>query len=159
MLVVIDGITGRDPNALSTDDISSIEVIRGASGALYGMGGANGVIIITTKKGDVDYNAYADEHYRPGSTKPKGLINYKFQNGYDLRRRFYAPDYDNPATNKQLADLRTTIYWNPNIITDENGKASIDFFNADGTGNYKIITEGLDIDGKLGRQVYRYTVK
>ena len=47
----------------------------------------------------------------------------------------------------------------PNIITDENGKASVDFFNADGTGSYRVIAEGLDGFGKLGRQVFKYVVK
>ncbi|MDB5117380.1 MAG: hypothetical protein JWQ79_2872 [Mucilaginibacter sp.] len=145
---------------INVADISSIEVLRGSGAAsLYGMHGANGVFIITTKKGDVDYNAYIDEHRHPGSTKPKGLKKEIFQGGYALRRQFYSPNYDNPATQTQIADLRTTVYWNPTIVTDKHGKASVSFFNTDGKGNYRIITEGLDSRGNLGRGMYQYTVK
>ncbi len=53
-LVVIDGITreGTDELAqLSSDDIESISILKDASAAIYGMNAANGVIIVTTKKG------------------------------------------------------------------------------------------------------------
>jgi uncharacterized protein YfaS (alpha-2-macroglobulin family) len=52
-----------------------------------------------------------------------------------------------------------TIYWNPNIITDTNGKASFEYFNADGKGTYRVVVEGIDGDGNLGRQVFRYKVE
>jgi TonB-dependent SusC/RagA subfamily outer membrane receptor len=161
MYVIIDGVGDRDPGALSTIEVSSVEVLRGGGAAsLYGVKGANGVLIITTKKGDVDYSAYEIEHYRPrDSNKPKAFVKYNFQGGYDFRREFYSPDYSNPATDKQIADLRTTIYWKPNVITDGNGRASVEFYNADSTGNYRVVAEGLDKDGNLGRQVFKYTVK
>ncbi len=155
--VVVDGVGGRPmPDG---NDIECIEIVDGAAAALWGFKGSNGVIIFTTKRGGIDYNGLIEEYYHPGSTKSKGLKSYTFQGSYDLRKEFYAPDYDNPKTATQMADLRSTIYWKPNIITDENGKASVDFFNADGTGSYRVIAEGLDGMGKLGRQVFKYVVK
>lgn len=62
-LVIIDGVTG-DMNVLNPNDIESIEVLKdAASAAIFGSRGANGVIIITTKKGkagttSISYNAY-----------------------------------------------------------------------------------------------------
>lgn len=51
-LVVIDGIMGGDLNTLNPSDIASMEVLKDASAlAIYGSRGANGVIIVTTKKG------------------------------------------------------------------------------------------------------------
>ena len=51
-LVVIDGVVGASLNDVSTQDIESISVLKdGASAAIYGTRGANGVILITTKKG------------------------------------------------------------------------------------------------------------
>jgi len=51
-LFVIDGIPNADPTTLSSDDIESYNVLKdAASTAIYGSQGANGVIIITTKKG------------------------------------------------------------------------------------------------------------
>jgi len=61
---VVDGIPGVDLNLVATDDIESIDVLRDASAtAIYGSKAANGVIIVTTKKGkegrvNVNYNGY-----------------------------------------------------------------------------------------------------
>jgi hypothetical protein len=55
--------------------------------------------------------------------------------------------------------LRSTIYWNPEIRTDNDGNASVEYYNADRPGIYKIIVEGIDDHGNLGRLVYRYKVE
>jgi TonB-linked SusC/RagA family outer membrane protein len=53
-LFVVDGIIGADINAFSPEDIQSISVLKDASAtAIYGANGANGVIVITTKRGTV----------------------------------------------------------------------------------------------------------
>jgi TonB-dependent starch-binding outer membrane protein SusC len=63
-LVVIDGLMGGDINTLNPNDIQSMDVLKDASStAIYGSRGANGVIIITTKKGlsgkpRVSYDSY-----------------------------------------------------------------------------------------------------
>ena len=54
-LYVIDGIVrggSADFQRLNADDIESISVLKDASAAIYGLNAANGVIIVTTKKGD-----------------------------------------------------------------------------------------------------------
>ncbi len=51
-LYVVDGIPGVDPTTISPDDIESFNILKDASAAaIYGSRGANGVIIITTKRG------------------------------------------------------------------------------------------------------------
>jgi TonB-linked SusC/RagA family outer membrane protein len=63
-LVVIDGVMGGKLNALNPSDIETMDVLKDASAtAIYGARGANGVIIITTKKGTagktrVTYDGY-----------------------------------------------------------------------------------------------------
>ncbi len=63
-LYVIDGVAGADINAVSPNDIESIDVLKDASAAaIYGSRGANGVIIVTTKKAkegvsNTEYNSY-----------------------------------------------------------------------------------------------------
>lgn len=63
-LVVIDGLMGGNINNLNPNDIQSMDILKDASStAIYGARGANGVIIITTKKGvsgkpRVSYDAY-----------------------------------------------------------------------------------------------------
>lgn len=51
-LWVIDGVQTFNPSSLNSDEIESIQVLKdGASAAIYGTSAANGVIVITTKKG------------------------------------------------------------------------------------------------------------
>lgn len=63
-LVVIDGVPGASLNLVAPDDIASVSVLKDASAAaIYGARSANGVIIITTKKGQegdmhISYNGY-----------------------------------------------------------------------------------------------------
>ena len=54
-LYVIDGVPGVDPTTVAPEDIESYNILKdAASTAIYGSRGSNGVIIITTKKGDKD---------------------------------------------------------------------------------------------------------
>ena len=54
-LYVIDGVPGADPNMLAPEDILAYDILKdAASTAIYGSRGANGVVIITTRKGGLD---------------------------------------------------------------------------------------------------------
>ncbi len=70
-LVVIDGIIGGSLNSVAPEDIESLSVLKDASAtAIYGADGANGVIMITTKRGsseklDVSLSAYTGVNFRP----------------------------------------------------------------------------------------------
>ncbi len=50
-LVVIDGLAGADLNTLNPNDIESISVLKDAQAAIYGIQGANGVVLVKTKSG------------------------------------------------------------------------------------------------------------
>ncbi|MGZ3872400.1 MAG: TonB-dependent receptor plug domain-containing protein [Mucilaginibacter sp.] len=157
MLIVLDGIPqdhALEKNFLGTipvQDVASIEVLRNAGyTAIYGLRGGNGIIVITTKRGD--------EKNDIRKIKEPGMLIYTAK-GYYRAREFYSPQYDDPKTNQTVADLRTTIYWKPNVITDKTGHAFFEYYNAGSAGTYRVIIEGIDGSGHLGRQVYRYTVK
>ena len=139
-------------DSINPDDISTIEVLRTSMYySIYGsQSGPGGLIIITSKRGGDDKSYLR----RPAP----GIITYS-PKGYYRARVFYSPQYDDPKTNKDVADLRTTIYWNPNIITDKEGNASFDFFNAGSKGTYRVVIEGIDNDGHIGRMVYHYKVE
>ena len=152
MQVVVDGafLGPEFLSVINVQDVETVEVLKsGANSAIYGSMGGGGLLIITTKRGEVNNN------YRSYSP---GIMSYKPQ-GFFKAREFYSPNYDDPAINAKVPDLRTTIYWNPNVISDTTGKANIEFFNSDGTGNYKAIVEGININGSIGRKVFRYSVK
>ncbi|GAA4338992.1 TonB-dependent receptor [Mucilaginibacter gynuensis] len=51
-IYVVDGVVGVDPNSINPNDVASIEVLKDASStAIYGVRGANGIIMVTTKRG------------------------------------------------------------------------------------------------------------
>jgi TonB-dependent starch-binding outer membrane protein SusC len=67
-LVVVDGIAGRDMNSLASTDIESITVLKDASAAIYGARAANGVILITTKRGTVGAPTFTYGFYQGRKT-------------------------------------------------------------------------------------------
>ncbi len=70
---------------------------------------------------------------------------------FSIAKQFYSPKYS-PA-NKNVAigtDLRSTIFWEPNIFTNKEGKATVWFYSADKAAKYNVIVEGTDMEGALG---------
>jgi TonB-dependent SusC/RagA subfamily outer membrane receptor len=133
----------------SPGDIESIEILLGTHGtAIYGSIASGGAIIITTKRARGINNYYKES---------PGVITFK-ANGFHKAREFYSPKYS-VAESAVKKDSRTTIYWNPEIIADKNGFAQFDYYDADAPGNYKVVVEGIDAEGNLGRQVFRYKVE
>lgn len=153
MQVIIDGayVEPSFLNNVNYIDVQAIEVLRNAgSVGIYGGRGGNGVIIVTTKRGD--------ENEYTGPITGRG-IKVLYPKGYLKARTFYSPRYDKVAENKQLADLRTTIFWKPDVLTRSNGKTSFEYFNAGTKGSYRVVVEGIDTDGNIGREVLRYRVE
>jgi len=68
--------------------------------------------------------------------------------GFQKPAEFYAPKYNTPTQNTK-PDLRTTIHWQPNLTTDETGKALFSFYTADTPGTYTVVIEGVTDDGKI----------
>jgi hypothetical protein len=150
MKIKVDGMSvdAETLNTLPPEIVESVEVLRFSSKtAIYGFEGYNGLILINTKKGNYTEAASI------------GNIIAFSPKGYYKAREFYSPQYDDPKTNTQMADLRTTIYWNPNIATGKDGIATFEYFNADTKGAYRIVVEGIDEKGNLARQLYRYKVE
>ena len=151
MLILLNGsvVSASTLTNIPVDQVDNVEALRTAGNlSMYGIRGGNGVLLINMKKRQFDDNPITP-----------GTASYNDQ-GYYISRQFYSPNYSDPkAATLEVADRRTTIYWNPTVVTDAAGKAAIEFFNADGLGNYKVVIEGINDHGKLGRQIYRYTVQ
>ena len=70
---------------------------------------------------------------------------------FTLAKQFYRPRYTTSNRDKGMGtDLRSTLHWEPNVITNAAGKATVSFFSADIPANYTVIVEGTDMDGQLG---------
>lgn len=74
-LIIIDGIAGRDAefSRLSPDEIESVTVLKDASAAIYGSRSANGVILVTTKRGTTSGKPTIDFTYDLGLQQPTRL--------------------------------------------------------------------------------------
>lgn len=150
VLVLVDGQAGNTLDEISPRDVESIEFMKSAVYAgMYGIRGAGGVLLITTKKGSGinDLN----------TTTARNVLAFKLP--VDVAREFYSPKYDKPSRTDKSMDLRTTVYWNPEIVTDKNGKAMVEYYNTDVPGNYRIVVEGISVKGNLCRQVFNYKVE
>jgi hypothetical protein len=170
--IIIDG-TEVEPDQIKMYDIADIDNVKMSVNKfdklLYSVqdtpeiGGD--LIIITTKMHAGTRNPASRSHQKevtmPDSNKyitndpPAGLMGFTAK-GFTPTRSFYTPKYS-AAT--PLPDLRETVYWNPNIITDKDGTATIEYLNNDTKGTYRIVVEGIDEEGNLGRQVYKYKVE
>ena len=142
---VIDGVPGASLSLIAPDDIESIDVLRDASAtAIYGSKAANGVIIVTTKKGkkdghtSVNYSGYVawDKTMKTlDMMTADQLLDFASKNNIDLSPYY---DVNNPAnTNWQDEVLRTGFSHNHNVsINGGNEKtsysASINFMDRQG---------------------------
>lgn len=143
-------------NSLTGAEVESIEIfLTDPLGSIDRTYGTKGVIAVNTKKAPKgeklskqDFLAMLPKKYE---------IKYSPM-GYSKEREFYSPKYLPNATIASN-DLRTTIYWNPKLVTDDKGNVTFEFNNADGKGNYKAVVEGIDKDGNVARTVLRYVVK
>ena len=79
--------------------------------------------------------------------------------GYAVERQFYVPKFSGPKTSLQREDYRTTIHWEPIVVTDKTGKGTFSFYNSDAKGPYRVTIEGVDANGNIGRTVYKYQLK
>ncbi|HVZ95961.1 MAG TPA: SusC/RagA family TonB-linked outer membrane protein, partial [Chitinophagaceae bacterium] len=137
--------------SINPNDIASIDVLKDASAtAIYGSRGANGVVIITTKKGrngegKIDYDGYYGTQEQGKFLKMMNLQQYaKFENsladdfGLNRRTEFANPDKLGPGTNWQDAIFRrapqqshTLSFSGANNRTDYYVSGS--YFQQDGT--------------------------
>lgn len=121
---------------LSAEDVKDIQMMR--SDVSY-------ILSVITRSGagpTLSGSSFGSYVYRPMPLQP--------------RKDFYRPRY--LVRNTSVSDLRSTIHWEPNIITDDRGKASFSFFAAAKPGTYTVVIEGTSLDGRYGRKVEKITI-
>lgn len=152
-LYVIDGVPGVDPATIPTEDIESFNVLKDASStAIYGSRGANGVIIITTKKGTnvgnkntVDVNSYISMDQ---VAKKMDLLSASQIRDFIQRNGITHNDMGS-NTDWQDAVYRTGITQNYNIAIGGGNKDA----------NYRISGTWSDFEGVVkGTDKQRFTV-
>ncbi|KAF0238099.1 MAG: hypothetical protein FD181_1307 [Prolixibacteraceae bacterium] len=124
--------------AIPMSDVDKIEILKSAHNtAVFGLKGANGVVAIYTRRGKMG----------EGSSIGKGIIEYQVV-GYSKFREFYSPKYTPQNLKEKKPDLRTLLYWNPEVTT-KDGISELRFFSSDQSGLYHVIIEGIASDGRV----------
>ncbi len=146
-LVVIDGIAGGDLRNIATQDVESITVLKDAgSAAIYGTRGANGVILVTTKKGsgtagvtNVTYDSYIALNIQ--KSKPDILSTDEFRRA--RRGQDYGGDTD------WWKEITRPVSYSLNQYLSIDSSTKNGYFGA--SLNYK---KGNGLDIVSGREEY-----
>ncbi len=171
-LYVIDGVaTDGNLNSLNAADIESIQVLKDASSAsIYGSRAANGVIIITTKKGkegkmaiNVNYNAAVQtvaRTYKMLSTDQWGQAYWQAAAGDGIAPTAAAALYGTGATPQLVSSLggiaTTNTNWQKQVYSaawTNNLSASIS--NASEKGSYLFSANYIHQNGLMDRTFYK----
>jgi hypothetical protein len=135
----VDGVMIKDPAVIAGIDpeiVEKIDVIR----VKYYVGDYlfNGIVNIITKAGDLSNVTLPDYAIR---------MPYKV---IDQFSSFISPDYSSAAIKKsRIPDFRNTLYWNPSLRPDKDGRARVEFWTSDIVSEYKVDIQGITKDGKV----------
>lgn len=145
VLFVVDGLPGVDPSSLSPGDIASMDVLKDASAAaIYGTRAANGVVLITTKKGKAGKTSLSYSVYTGFQSASKDLDVLGAQDYADLVN-FRTPG---TYTLEQISSFGQGTNWQDEIYRDalvQNHQISMSGGND--KGNYYLGLNYFDQDG------------
>jgi hypothetical protein len=135
-LYVIDGSLSKDTKFLLSIDpknVSTIKVIKdGNKLSRFGSLFSNGVILVRTK----------NSSYKERLSK---------ENKFTLHGLLETPvlQTTKSTTQSNIPDVKSCLYWNPQVTLDSQGQASFNFTTSDDTGIFKIQIEGITSEGKI----------
>ncbi|MCD8554909.1 SusC/RagA family TonB-linked outer membrane protein [Seleniivibrio sp.] len=156
-LIMVDGIEADNYNNIDPNEIESISILKDASAtAVYGVRGANGVLLITTKRGkvgrpQVSYTAqYAISHF----TDVRHSMNaYDYATSFNEAKKYdgyitggYAPQYSDEAIAHYKAHDDPVFYpdidWFPYMFDKNAGQTQHNVNISGGTDNVKYFISG-----------------
>lgn len=147
-LVLIDGVPATDINKVVAFDplkVKRMDIV--ARRFFMGDQTFDGIVSIVTYNGDL--GGY--------ELDPQTLVvDYA---GIPLIRQFDEVKYNSEgAFTSRLPDLRSLLYWNPQLMTKKGELTSFSFFTSDLLGDYVMVLKGVDENGKLLNQTYPFSV-
>ena len=154
-LYVVDGMQTENINNINANDITSYEILKDASAlAIYGTRAANGVIIITTKKGkgeklSVEIESFAGMRQPLKKVKMAGSNKYSHYSNAALQSTIFSQDQ--PINTDWFDEITRTGTYTQNNISLSGSSESIKYFFSLGNYQEKGILQGLD----YGRTTFR----
>lgn len=160
-LIVVDGVQGRDINSFDPEDISSFSILKDAAAtAVYGVAGANGVIIVTTKKG-VSGKPNLMFNYNHGITSFTKVpeltdgVMYMMLRNEAQRNTGMTPEYSNNTINstilKEDPNLYPDVDWMDALFNDvsQNRRANFSARGGQDNANYYVSLAYYDEESLL----------
>jgi hypothetical protein len=136
---MIDGVVIKDASIIANLDpdlVEKIDVVKGKY--LVGKYFFSGIVNIITKSHDFSCVSLPDYMTR---------LTYRVS---DPVWSFLSPDYSSDKTREStIPDYRNTLYWNPSVKPDINGKTRVGFWSSDNKANYVINIQGVTKEGNL----------
>ncbi|MEI9912991.1 MAG: hypothetical protein WDO71_27120 [Bacteroidota bacterium] len=136
ILVMLDGVPLSDYNKIFSYDplkVKKLEVVPRRY--LFGSRIFSGIASFETYNGKFD-----------GFELNPALLSIDYE-GLQLQREFYSPVYQGGDQQSRIPDLRTTLYWTPELLTDRSGKANLQFYTSDQKGKFIVVLEGISKKG------------
>ena len=174
-LIVIDGVPSGGLNDVNSNDIASMEILKDASAsAIYGSRAANGVVLITTKKGNYGEGLKTNVNLYTGSDKPVKFIDVlTAPNLVKLKNEAYTNDglavptiwsdpyYATQRTNWQKALMTSGYTQNADIAlrggnANSNYSLSGNYFNSKGmieNSYFKRYSFRINSEHKIGSRI------
>jgi hypothetical protein len=129
-------------------DIERVEIFKGPSAAVFGAIGGAGVIAFYTYQG-----------VRVSTKQSEGIYATILKNAYQGNREFYAPKYDKFEPEHIKPDKRVLVYWAPEIMTNEKGEATVEFWTTDLETDIALEFQGITQKGQTLVDYKTITVK
>jgi len=147
--ILIDGVPVFQTDRIMNYDPRNVERIDVITRKYFiGNKVCQGIVNYTTYSGDLHNFDISDAD----------LV--MFLNGLQKKRIFYSPRYENASDlESRTPDMRNLLHWQPEVTTDENGTAIVDFYSSDETGIYKIVVEGITPQGIPGYEEFFIEIK
>ncbi|MCU7614037.1 TonB-dependent receptor plug domain-containing protein [Chryseobacterium sp. GMJ5] len=157
-LYVVDGYISNSSEfrKLNSNNVESVVILKDAAAtSIYGNRAANGAVIINSKKdrySRLKIDITPKSYYAVLSVNRDSLVTYSYT------KNFSYPKYESTNT-AYRHDYRETLYWNPVVETDKEGKATVEFYNSDANTAFRIITEGISSTGLTGHDETAYSAQ
>ena len=150
-IFIIDGMISRNPNFVGNipfDDVKDIKLYYDLKDLrkMYNVMGRDGAVIVQTTLPNfrLDEDEAADIFKLNGLQSGTGILSHN-------------PSVSSPDSTSPM--FSPTIYWNPSLTSDTDGRADFNFYHTDDVGTFVIMVLARTNDGQLVSRIIEYTAE
>lgn len=138
-MLLVDGVVVKDPGVIAGLDPELVEKIDAVKSRYFvGEYLILGLVNVITKAGDFS-----------NVPLPEQAVRLAYQ-AFGPVKAFSAPDYtDLKKKESRIPDFRNTLYWNPSVLTGNDGNTPVRFWTSDFRSTYEVTIQGVSEKGEL----------